>query len=206
MSQATQNRSKPSFEDEQGWQSALHAPLSPRHSSDRTHPTQKQSGSSSFQNSLEENATAARSGQPNAGQPNNYASERKSERLLPPELSYEKSSRLGLIESKNFPGRNTTTLNNRRAAEVNGQMLPLLKILAGPGRGFQFGGGCRWRGKDGEVEIVRWRWRGGRNHRKMCHPGSVKIYGKTMSLLIGPDTTFISKGSVFANRAGHYIY
>ena len=56
---------------------------------------------------------------------------------------------------------------------------------AGPGRGCQAGGGCRWRGKDGEVEIVKWRWRGGRNHRKMCeewrHPGSVKIYGKTMS-------------------------
>ena len=28
---------------------------------------------------------------------------------------------------------------------------------AGPGKGFQDGGGCRWRGKDGEVEIVRWR-------------------------------------------------
>ena len=81
---------------------------------------------------------------------------------------------------------------------------------AGPGRGCQVGGGCRWRGKDGEVEIVRWRWRGGRNHRIMCeewrHPGSVKIYGKTMSLLIGPDTTFNKKGSVFANRAGHYIF
>ena len=38
------------------------------------------------------------------------------------------------------------------------------------------------------------------------HPGSVKIYGKTKSLLIGPDTAFIGKGSVFANRAGHYIY
>ena len=25
-------------------------------------------------------------------------------------------------------------------------------------------------------------------------------------MLIGPDTTFIRKGSVFANRAGHYIY
>ena len=29
---------------------------------------------------------------------------------------------------------------------------------------------------------------------------------KEVSLLIGPDTTFIRKGSVFANRAGHYIY
>ena len=81
---------------------------------------------------------------------------------------------------------------------------------AAPGRGCQVGGGCRLRGKDGEVEIVRWRWQGGRNHRIMCeewrHPGSVKIYGKTMSLLTGPDTTFIRKGSVFANRAGHYIY
>ena len=59
----------------------------------------------------------ARSGQPNARQPNNSASERKSERLPPPELSYEKSSRLGLIESKNFPGRTTDTLNKRRATE-----------------------------------------------------------------------------------------
>ena len=42
--------------------------------------------------------------------------------------------------------------------------------------------------------------------KKSQNPGSVKIYGKTMSLLIGPDTTFIRKGSVFANRAGHYIY
>ena len=51
---------------------------------------------------------------------------------------------------------------------------------------------------------------GRRNRRVMCekwrHPGRVKIYGKTMLLLIGPDTTFIRKGSVFANRAGHYIY
>ena len=80
---------------------------------------------------------------------------------------------------------------------------------AGLGRDCQFGGGCRLRGKDDEVEIVRWRWQGGRNHRIMSeewrHPGSVKIYGKTMSLLIGPDTTFIRKGSVFGNRAGHYI-
>ena len=66
---------------------------------------------------------------------------------------------------------------------------------AGPGRAGQVGEGCRWQGKDGEVEIVRWRWRSGKNHRIMCeewhHPGSMKIYGKTMSLLIGPDTTFI---------------
>ena len=59
------------------------------------------------------------------------------------------------------------------------------------------------------MEIVRWRWRGERNHRIMCeewhHPGSVKIYGKNMCLLIGQDTTFIKKGSVFATRAGHYI-
>ena len=52
--------------------------------------------------------------------------------------------------------------------------------------------------------MARWR-----NRRVMCekwrHPGRVKIYGKTMSLLIGQDTTFIGKGSVFANRAGHYI-
>ena len=31
---------------------------------------------------------------------------------------------------------------------------------AGPGRGCKVGGGFRWRSKDGEVEIVRWRWRG----------------------------------------------
>ena len=30
--------------------------------------------------------------------------------------------------------------------------------------------------------------------------------GKEMSLLIGPDATFIRKGSDLANRAGHYIY
>ena len=27
-----------------------------------------------------------------------------------------------------------------------------------------------------------------------------------MASLIGPDTTFIRKGSVLANKAGHYIY
>ena len=42
------------------------------------------------------------------------------------------------------------------------------------------------------------------------------MLGREVSLLIGPDTTFIRligpfttfirKGSVFANRAGHYIY
>ena len=72
---------------------------------------------------------------------------------------------------------------------------------------------------------MRWSWRDGRNHIIICeewrHPGSVKIFGKTMSLLIGPDNTiirkvkvylligqdntFIRKGSVLANRAGHYI-
>ena len=61
---------------------------------------------------------------------------------------------------------------------------------AGPGRGCQTGGGCRWRGKDGDVEILKWRWQGGRNHRKMCeewrHQGSVKMH-------------------VLAIRAGHYI-
>ena len=60
------------------------------------------------------------------------------------------------------------------------------------------------------MEIVRWRLRGGRNSRVICeqwrHPGRVKIYGKTKSLLIGPETTFIRKGSVFANRVGNYIY
>ena len=60
---------------------------------------------------------------------------------------------------------------------------------AGPGRGCKVVGCCRWRGKVAEVEIVRWRGQGGRNHRITCeerrHPGSVKIYGKTMSLLIG---------------------
>ena len=34
---------------------------------------------------------------------------------------------------------------------------------AGSGRGCQVGGGGRWRGNDGEVEIVRWRWQCGRN-------------------------------------------
>ena len=79
---------------------------------------------------------------------------------------------------------------------------------AGPGRGYQVRRGCRWQGKYGEVEIVRWRWLGGRNHRMMCgewrHLGSVKFYGKIMSLLIGPDTTFIRKGCVFANRDRHH--
>ena len=63
---------------------------------------------------------------------------------------------------------------------------------------------------DGKVKMVRWRWQGGRNHRILCeewrHPGCVKIYGKTMFLLIGPDTPFIWKGSVFPNKIGHYIY
>ena len=45
---------------------------------------------------------------------------------------------------------------------------------AAPGRGCQVGGGCRLRGKDGEVEIVRWRWRGGRNHRIMCEEWSIQ--------------------------------
>ena len=57
---------------------------------------------------------------------------------------------------------------------------------------------------------MRWRWRGGRNHRIMCeewrHPGVVKIDGKTMSWLIGTATSFIRKGIVFAIRTGHYIY
>ena len=61
---------------------------------------------------------------------------------------------------------------------------------AGPGRCCQFGGGCRWQGKDDEVEIVRWRLRGRRNHRIMWE----------VSLLIGLDATFIRKGSVLANR------
>ena len=73
--------------------------------------------------------------------------------------------------------------------------------------------------------MVKWRWQGEKNHRKMCeevrHPGSLKIYEKTMflligrtlhllgrevSLLIGPDNTFIRKEIVLANRAGHYVY
>ena len=43
---------------------------------------------------------------------------------------------------------------------------------------------------------------------KWCHPGSVTLhlFGKNGSLLVGPDTTFIRKESVFANRARHYIY
>ena len=32
------------------------------------------------------------------------------------------------------------------------------------------------------------------------------LLGREVSLLKGPDTTFIRKGSVFAYRAGHYIY
>ena len=32
------------------------------------------------------------------------------------------------------------------------------------------------------------------------------ILGREVSLVIGPDTTFIRKGSVPANRAGYYIY
>ena len=71
---------------------------------------------------------------------------------------------------------------------------------ARPGRGCQVGGGCRWQGKDGKVEIVRWRWRSGRNHRLMLeewrHPGSVKVYGETMSLVILLARTF-------SNRVGH---
>ena len=54
---------------------------------------------------------------------------------------------------------------------------------------------------DSEVEMARWK----KSHNKVCHPGSVKNYGKTWFLLIGPDTTFIRKGSVFANRELHYI-
>ena len=47
---------------------------------------------------------------------------------------------------------------------------------AGPGRGCQVGGGCRWRGGDGEVK-----------------ENTEKGFGKTKFLLIGPDTTFIRK-------------
>ena len=54
---------------------------------------------------------------------------------------------------------------------------------------------------DSEVEMARWK----KSHNKVCHPGSVKKYRKTRFLLIGPDTTFIMKGSVFAYRALHYI-
>ena len=68
------------------------------------------------------------------------------------------------------------------------ERLPNWKML-GAGRGC-LGGGGLW-----GIMCVEWR-----------HPGSVKIYGKIMSLLIGPDTTFIRKESVFANMAGHYIY
>ena len=64
-----------------------------------------------------------------------------------------------------------------------------------PGRLCQVGGGCRWPGKYGEVEILRWRWRGGRNPRIMWE----------VSVLIWLDTSFIRKESVLANRAGHYI-
>ena len=47
---------------------------------------------------------------------------------------------------------------------------------------------------DGEVELV--------GLKKTQN----KVYGKTKSLLIGPDTTFIRNGSAFANRDKHYIY
>ena len=94
--------------------------------------------------------------------------------------------------------------------EAGGEGKAAREEEAGPGRGCQVGGGCRWQGKYGEVEIVKCRWQGGRNHRivceEWCHPGSVKIYGKIMSLLIGRDTTFIRKESVLALRAGLYIY
>ena len=57
------------------------------------------------------------------------------------------------------------------------------------------------------MEIVRWIRQGEKKHRIMYeeerHRQSVKIYEKTMSL---PDTRFIRKGSVIANRAAHYIY
>ena len=47
---------------------------------------------------------------------------------------------------------------------------------------------------DDEVKMVRWREWG------------EKIYGKTVALLIGPDTILIRKRIVFANRGGNYIY
>ena len=41
--------------------------------------------------------------------------------------------------------------------EAGGEGMAAEVEEAGPGRGCQVRGGCRWRGKDGEVEIVRWR-------------------------------------------------
>ena len=35
---------------------------------------------------------------------------------------------------------------------------------------------------------------------------TVHLTGRKVSLLIGPDTTFLRKGSVFANRAVYFIY
>ena len=80
-----------------------------------------------------------------------------------------------------------------KAAGVEGEADEVEEAV--PGRLCQVGGGCRWRGKYGEVEILRWRWRGGRNPRIMWE----------VSMLIWLDTSFIRKESVLANRAGHYI-
>ena len=90
--------------------------------------------------------------------------------------------------------------------EAGGEGNAALVEEASPGRGCQVGGGCRWQGTDDEVEIVRWRWRGGTNPRIMCeewlHSGSIKIY-----VLANRATQyFFRKGSVFANRARHYNY
>ena len=35
---------------------------------------------------------------------------------------------------------------------------------------------------------------------------TLHLLGREVFLLIGSDTTFIRKGSVFANMAGHYFY
>ena len=44
-----------------------------------------------------------------------------------------------------------------RQGEAKGERMAAGVEEAGPGRGCQAGGGCRWRGKDAEVEIVKWR-------------------------------------------------
>ena len=66
--------------------------------------------------------------------------------------------------------------------------------LVDPGRGCDVGGDCRWQGKDGEAEIVRWRWRGGRKESFVIGPVNTFVRkGREVFLLIGPDTTFIRK-------------
>ena len=57
--------------------------------------------------------------------------------------------------------------------------------------------------KSGFIQDVR-RFMG--KQRPCYKDQTLQLLRGEVSLLIGPDTTFIKKGSVFANRAGHYIY